>query len=45
MRRGFKTEAKKLALEIRAELGLEASARFDPYALALEYGIPVYPVS
>jgi hypothetical protein len=45
MRRGFKTEAKKLALGVRAELGLGASARFDPYALAHEYGIPVYSLS
>jgi len=45
MRRGFKTEAKKLVLEVRTELGLGASVRFDPYALADEYGIPVYSVS
>jgi IrrE N-terminal-like domain len=45
MRRGFKTEAKKLALEVRAELNLDAYGRFDPYALALEYGIPVYSLT
>ena len=45
MRRGFKTQAKKLALEVRAELGLGASACFDPYELAVEYGIPVYTLS
>jgi Zn-dependent peptidase ImmA (M78 family) len=42
MRRGFKTEARKLALELRAELGLDAYSQFDPYALAVEYGIPVF---
>jgi Zn-dependent peptidase ImmA (M78 family) len=42
VRRGFKTEARKLALELRAELGLDAYAQFDPYALADEYGIPVF---
>jgi Zn-dependent peptidase ImmA (M78 family) len=42
MRRGFKTRAKQLALEVREELGLDAYERFDPYALAEEYGIPIY---
>jgi len=42
MRRGFKTEARKLALELRAELGLDAYGQFDPYALADEYGIPIF---
>lgn len=45
MRRGFKTEAQKLALELRAELGVDAYERFDPYALADEYGIPVFRLS
>jgi len=45
MKRGFKTYARKLALEIRAELGLTAFVRFDPYELAGEYGIPVYELS
>src|SRR5215469_2665868 len=45
MRRGFKTEARKLALELRAELGLDAYGQFDPYALAREYGIPVFRLS
>jgi hypothetical protein len=45
MKRGFKTVARKLALEVRAELGLTAFVRFDPYELASEYGIPVYEVS
>ena len=45
MRRGFKTEARKLALEVRAELGLTAHVRFDPFTLAQEYGIPVLGLS
>jgi len=45
MRRGFKQEAKKLALEVRAELGLDAYVWFDPFALAKEYGVPVYGLS
>lgn len=45
MRWGFKTEARKLALEVRAELGLDAYVQFDPYFLAEEYGIPVYQLS
>jgi hypothetical protein len=36
MQRGFKTEARKLALELRAELHLDAYERFDPYELAEE---------
>ncbi|MBN1094587.1 ImmA/IrrE family metallo-endopeptidase [Blastococcus sp. TML/C7B] len=45
MRRGFKTEAKSLALELRAEIGLDAHAPFDPYTFASEYGIPVVQLS
>lgn len=45
MRRGFKTEAKKLAVEVRLELGLTAHEVFDPYALAREYGVDVKPIS
>jgi hypothetical protein len=45
VKRGFKTYARKLALEVRGELGLTAFVRFDPYQLATEYGIPVYPLS
>jgi len=45
MKRGFKTEARKLALELRAELGVDAYGKFDPYALAAEYGIPVFLLS
>jgi len=45
MRRGFKAEAKRLALELRAELGLDADCPFDPYAFADEYGIRVVRLS
>lgn len=45
MRRGFKTEAKRLALELRTEIDLDAHAPFDPYAFASEYGIPVVRLS
>lgn len=45
MRRGFKTEAKILALELRAEIGIGAHAPFGPYAFASEYGIPVFQLS
>ncbi|MGC4941747.1 ImmA/IrrE family metallo-endopeptidase [Kribbella sp. DT2] len=45
MRRGFKTEAKSLALELRSEIGLDAHSPFDPYAFASEYGIPVVQLS
>uniref|UniRef100_UPI0028A7B6F8 ImmA/IrrE family metallo-endopeptidase n=1 Tax=Arsenicicoccus bolidensis TaxID=229480 RepID=UPI0028A7B6F8 len=45
MRRGFKTEAKTLALELRAEIGLDAYSPFDPYAFASEYGIAVVQLS
>lgn len=45
MRRGFKTEAKRLALELRSEINLDAYSPFDPYAFAAEYGIPVVQLS
>lgn len=45
MRRGFKAEAKRLALELRAELGNHAHVPFDPYAFAHEYGIKVVQLS
>ncbi|MGV9751140.1 ImmA/IrrE family metallo-endopeptidase [Nocardia farcinica] len=40
-RRGFKADAVRLALSIRAELGLGEWDRLDPYALAELYGIEV----
>lgn len=45
MRRGFKEEAKRLALEVRAEVGLGPLERLDPRDLASKYGIPVYTVT
>jgi Zn-dependent peptidase ImmA (M78 family) len=45
VRRGFKEEAKRLALEIRQELGLDPFARLDPHLLAELYGIPIYPLT
>lgn len=45
MRRGFKAEARRLALEVRQELGLSAEARLDPYQLAELYGIRVIRLS
>ena len=45
MKRGFKTEAKALALEVRSEIGLTAHQALDPHVLAREYGIPVYQFS
>ncbi|MTD58841.1 ImmA/IrrE family metallo-endopeptidase [Amycolatopsis pithecellobii] len=41
LRRGFKKEAKELALEVRQELGTAVFAPLDPYALAKLYGIKV----
>ncbi len=45
MRRGFKAEAQRLALELRGEVGLGAHGPFDPYLFAGEYGIPVVKLS
>lgn len=42
MRHGFKAEAKRLALELRAELDLTEQEPFDPWALAELYGTDVY---
>jgi Zn-dependent peptidase ImmA (M78 family) len=39
--RGFKAEAERISLELRAELGLGPHARFDPHALAEHLGVPV----
>lgn len=40
-RRGFKSEAERIALELRAELGLGARGRLDPGVLAEHLCIPV----
>lgn len=45
MHRGFKSEAKRFALELRAEIGLDAHVPFDPYAFTKEYGIQVVRLS
>lgn len=45
MRRGFKTEAARLALEVREEIGIDAYSPLDPFALAHLYGVPVYRLS
>lgn len=44
MRRGFKAFAQRLAVEVRAELGLGEFERLNPCDLAAEYGIPIYTV-
>lgn len=41
MRRGFKTEAEKIAQLVRAELGLGPLDALDCFVLAEEWGIPV----
>ncbi len=45
MRRGFPSEAARLAAAVRGELGLGVHDRLDPRALATEYGIPVVPIT
>lgn len=40
-----KAELARHALELRAELGLDARTAFDPYQLAERYGIDVYQLS
>ena len=44
-RRGFKTEAHALAVEVRAELGLNPIDRLDPFKLADHLEIPVLPLT
>lgn len=44
-RRGFKSEANGTAREIRAELGLGALDRLDPWALAAYLDVSVIPLS
>ena len=45
LRRGFKTQAKSLALEVREELGLAVDAALDTWELAATWGIRVYAVT
>ncbi len=44
MRRGFKAEAERLALVERAALGLSATDRLDPQALATRHGVAIWPL-
>jgi Zn-dependent peptidase ImmA (M78 family) len=43
-RRWTKAKLENLALEVRGELGLGQNDPLDPYRLADEYGIPIYPI-
>lgn len=45
MRHGFKAHAKRLALELRDEIGLTPYLPFNPWALAELYGIEVHRLS
>ena len=45
LRRGFKTEANAIAVEVRAELGLGAIDALDPWRLAEHLEIPVVTLS
>lgn len=45
LRHGFKTEAKRLAADIRAELSLAPVAPLDPWALADHLAIPVWTLT
>jgi Zn-dependent peptidase ImmA (M78 family) len=44
-RRGFKTDAERTAMDIRAELGWSATDALDVFAVADQWGIPVVPMS
>jgi Zn-dependent peptidase ImmA (M78 family) len=45
VRHGFKAHAKRLALEVRGEIGLDPHDPLDPRDLAEAYGVPIYAVS
>jgi hypothetical protein len=45
VRRGAVEESKRLALEVRAEIGIGPYAPLDPTLVAKEYGIPVMAIS
>ncbi|MDE0312848.1 MAG: ImmA/IrrE family metallo-endopeptidase [Caldilineaceae bacterium] len=45
MRRGFKTEAKEIAREVRGDLGIGMTDPLDPWRLAEWLGIPVFRLS
>ncbi|CAM2988626.1 ImmA/IrrE family metallo-endopeptidase [Saccharomonospora xinjiangensis] len=42
LRHGFKAEARRLAAEVREELGIRTFQPLDPYALACLYGVEVF---
>ena len=42
---GFKSDANRIARELREELGLQSASPLDPWALAEHLGIPVVPLS
>ena len=44
LRRGFKAEAERTTLRVRAELSLRPTARLDPRVLAAKLEIPIYTV-
>ena len=44
-RRGFKTEANEITVEVRSELGLSLHDALDPYALAAWLEIPIVGLS
>src|SRR5437763_7377075 len=45
LRRGFKKEAREIALEVREELGVDVFASLDPYAVGQLYGMEVLDLS
>lgn len=45
LRRGFKATARRLAAEVREELGVRTFQPLDPYALARLYGVEVFTLA
>jgi hypothetical protein len=45
LRRGFKSKANAIALEVRGELGLKPYAPLNPFTLAEHLAIPVWPLA
>ena len=45
LRRGFKANAERIAVELRRELGLDMTSRLDPHALAEYLRLPVLTVA
>lgn len=44
MKHGFKTQAERLALEERKALGISATDRLDPQALASRHSVAIWPL-